>query len=110
MSKNCVEEKFEQSIIKNIKRWENEAKTLFGFTNDKNTIYKNVHKVEPGNYVTYDVRSKNLKCIKWYNFKKKTILIKNLNEAAEFAEDNIKTYEKIPQKLHIRFIISIGYI
>ena len=81
-----------------------------GCTDGKNTIYKNVHKVEPGNYVTYDVRSKNLKCIKWYNFKKKTILIKNLNEAAEFAEDNIKRSLKLwtVSDVPICFLLSGG--
>ena len=81
-----------------------------GCTDGKNTIYKNVHKVEPGNYVTYDVRSKNLKCIKWYNFKKKTILIKNLNEAAEFAEDNIKKSLKLwtVSDVPICFLLSGG--
>ena len=81
-----------------------------GCTDGKNTIYKNVHKVDPGNYVTYDVRSKNLKCIKWYNFKKKTILINNLNEAAEFAEDNIKRSLKLwtVSDVPICFLLSGG--
>ena len=81
-----------------------------GCTNGKNTIYKNVHKVDPGEYVTYDIKSKNLKCIKWYVFKKKRILIKNLNEAAEFTEENIKRSLKLwtVSDVPICFLLSGG--
>ena len=81
-----------------------------GCTDGKNTIYKNVFKVNPGEYTVYDLKSKNIKCLKWYTFKKKKFLIKSLNEAAEFAEENIKRSLKLwtVSDVPICFLLSGG--
>jgi asparagine synthase (glutamine-hydrolysing) len=81
-----------------------------GCTDGKNTIYKNVFKVNPGEYAVYDLKSKNIKCLKWYAFKKKKFLIKSLNEAAEFAEENIKRSLKLwtVSDVPICFLLSGG--
>jgi len=81
-----------------------------GCTDGKSTIYKNVLKVDPGEYIVYDLKSKNLKCVKWYVFKKKRILVHSLNEAAEFAEENIKKSLKLwtVSDVPICFLLSGG--
>ena len=81
-----------------------------GCTDGKSTIYKNVLKVDPGEYIVYDLKSKNLKCVKWYVFKKKRILVNSLNEAAEFAEENIKKSLKLwtVSDVPICFLLSGG--
>ena len=81
-----------------------------GCTDGKSTIYNNVLKVDPGEYAVYDLKSKNLRCIKWYIFKKKKILINSLNEAAEFAEENIKRSLKLwtVSDVPICFLLSGG--
>ena len=81
-----------------------------GCTEGKNTIYKNVHKLMPGEYLTYDIKSKRVKSTKWYFFKKRINNFNNLNEAAEFTENEIKKSLKLwtVSDVPICFLLSGG--
>ena len=81
-----------------------------GCTEGKNTIYKNVHKLMPGEYLTYDIKSKRVKLIKWYFFKKKINNFNNINEAVEFTENEIKKSLKLwtVSDVPICFLLSGG--
>jgi asparagine synthase (glutamine-hydrolysing) len=61
-----------------------------GCTEGQNTIYEGVYKINPGEFLSYDIKSKSLKTTKWYFFKKKKNIFKNLKEAADFSENEIK--------------------
>ena len=76
----------------------------------KLVVSENVFKVDPGEYLAYDIKSKNLKNIKWYTFKKKSVSIKSFGEAAEFTEDNIKRSLKLwtISDVPICFLLSGG--